>query len=459
VNRRLPVTLVLVGLAAAIAGSATGAPLITAVASGYGVPLVAAQWTLTVALLSGAMATPLLGRLGSGPRRRQVVLATLVLVVVGGALPVLPLPFALVLTGRAMQGVGLGLTPLLIATAREHLPAERAAGTIAQLSVASTVGVGVGYPLAGLLVDVAGVRVAYGFGLVASVVALVAAFVGLPGTDATGRARVDPVGAGLLALGLLAVLVVIGQTTLWQDAAGLAGVLLAAGLAVLAGWTFREARRADPLVDVRLLRHPAVAAANGAMLVGGVAMYLLLSLIVRYVQTPAGVGYGFGLDAFRADLVLVPFSALGFLGGALAPRLRRRLGAPALLALGVAVLLVAFAVFALVRGTIAGPVGAMAVLGYGVGTFSAAMPALILAATPAAGTAAAMGVNQVVRSTGFALGSALGGLVLAAATPLGAAFPAESGYTLAAWIGAAVVLVTALAVPLAARPAVSRHHQ
>jgi MFS family permease len=93
----------------------------------------------------------------------------------------------------------------------------------------------------------------------------------------------------------------------------------------------------------------------------------------------------------------------------------------------------------------------MAVLGFGVGTFSAAMPALILSATPPAETAAAMGVNQVVRSTGFALGSALGGLVLAAATPAGATFPAESGYTAAAVIGVVVVLVTALAVPVAVR--------
>ncbi|MER7083148.1 MFS transporter, partial [Saccharopolyspora kobensis] len=38
-----------------------GAPLITSVATTFHVSLGSAQWTLTVALLSGAVATPVLG--------------------------------------------------------------------------------------------------------------------------------------------------------------------------------------------------------------------------------------------------------------------------------------------------------------------------------------------------------------------------------------------------------------
>ncbi|WP_392838912.1 hypothetical protein [Streptomyces sp. LN500] len=41
-----------------------GTPLITSVATSFHVSLGSAQWTLTVALLSGAVATPVLG--GSG---------------------------------------------------------------------------------------------------------------------------------------------------------------------------------------------------------------------------------------------------------------------------------------------------------------------------------------------------------------------------------------------------------
>ncbi|WP_132148973.1 MFS transporter [Kribbella antiqua] len=438
-TRFLIPVVVFVGLVVAVVGS-LGAPLITAVAQQYDVSLAAAQWTLTIALLSGALATPLLGRLGSGPRRRTVVLAALGVGVAGSVLTVIPLPFALLLIGRAGQGVGLSLTPLMMATARDHLDEAQSGSTIALLSVASTAGIGVGYPLAGLLTDLAGIRAAYALGLVVTVAALGAAIVVLPQAPARSSARVDVRGAVLLTVALLALLLVISQTTLWRQHATAAAAVLVVSLLLLAVWAVLEARTVKPLVDVRLLRHPAVAAANLAMLTGGVGMYLLLSLITRYVQTPTT----FGLDTFQAGLVLVPFSLLGFTAGKLAPRLRTKLSARTLLAASTTVVLAAFLLFALARGHLAEPVIAMSILGFGVGAFSAAMPAVILAVTPKAETASAMSVNQVVRSVGFSIGSALGGLILASHTTN--VFPRESGYTTAAWTGAVITVATLLTI-------------
>jgi predicted MFS family arabinose efflux permease len=115
----------------------------------------------------------------------------------------------------------------------------------------------------------------------------------------------------------------------------------------------------------------------------------------------------------------------------------------ALLSAAIAVILVAFVLFVAFRGDLAGPLAAISLLGLGVGAFSAAMPAVILQATPQQETASAMGVNQVVRSTGFSLGSTLSALILAAYTPGHAVFPASDGYAATAWVG---VAVTALAL-------------
>jgi MFS family permease len=156
--RGLVATLLFIALVVPAIGS-LGAPLITSAATAYRVSLAAAQWTLTITLLSGAVAIPLLGRLGDGPRRRTTVLVTLAIVVAGSLATVVPGPFWMLLAGRGAQGVGLGLTALMIATARDHL-GERAPGVIALVSVASTAGVGLGYPLAGLLTELAGIRAA-----------------------------------------------------------------------------------------------------------------------------------------------------------------------------------------------------------------------------------------------------------------------------------------------------------
>ena len=96
------------------------------------------------------------------------------------------------------------------------------------------------------------------------------------------------------------------------------------------------------------------------------------------------------------------------------------------------------------RSNLAGLLAWMAILGFGVGSFSAAMPAVILAVTPKSETSSAMSVNQVVRSVGLSFGSAVGGLVLAAGTATAHLFPTDGARTVAALIGSAAMVVTAM---------------
>lgn len=439
----LVATLLFIALVVAAIGS-LGAPLITAVAQTYRVSLAASQWTLTITLLSGAVATPLLGRLGSDHRRRSVVLATLAVVAAGSVATVVPAPFAVLLAGRAAQGAGGGLIALMMATARQHL-GERAPGTIAMLAVTSTAGIGVGYPLAGLLTQLGGVRVAYLLGVVVAIAALVIAVVALPADppEAPRDPAPDWIGIVLLSLGLVAVLLVTSETALWITRPVVAAVILTAGIAVLAGFVAVERRVPRPLVDVAALRHPAVSGANLIMGVAGIAMYMLFTLITRYMQTPPQAGYGYGLTDLEAGLVLVPFSALGFLAGRAVPRLRRRVRPFVLLAACGLVVTAACGLFAATRTLhVAWPIAAMGVLGFGVGAVSATMPQAILAVTPGEETAAAMSVNQVVRSVGFSVGSALSALTLAAYTPAGSFVPHGQGYTAGAWVAAGLAAVS-----------------
>ncbi|WP_405766898.1 MFS transporter [Streptomyces sp. NBC_00080] len=428
-----------------------GTPLITSVATTFHVSLDSAQWTLTIALLSGAVATPVLGRLGAGPHRRATILATLAIVVVGGALTVLPLPFAWLLVGRAAQGVGLGLTALMMGVARDHLPEERSAATIALISVVSIIGAGVGYPLAALLAEFGGLRAAYGLGLLVTAIAFVTAWRSMPAAPEGRSAHVNVAGALVLAGGLFLVLFLAGERSLWSRHLAVAVTLAVAAVLLLFVWTVSELRTKTPLVDVRAVRHPAVAGANIAMLVGGSGMYLLLTLITRYAQTPHSAGYGFGLTTFVAGLVLIPFSVLGFVAGKLTPRVRERIDGPLLLAGSAAIVGGGFVLFATARSNLAELLAAMGVLGFGVGSFSAAMPGVILAVTPKSETSSAMSLNYVVRSVGYSLGSAIGGLVLAAGTATGRLFPNDDAYTTAALVGVAAMAITTMACLALAR--------
>ncbi|OZE23767.1 MFS transporter [Rhodococcus sp. 05-2255-1e] len=436
-------SLLFVGVVVAAVGS-LGAPLITSVATTFDVSLSSAQWTLTLALLTGAVTTPVLGRLGSGPHRRAAILGTLGVVSAGGILTALPLSFSWLLLGRAAQGVGLALTSMLMGVVRDHLSDKRSGSTISLLSVASTAGVGVGYPLSGFLAEHGGLRLAYGFGAAMTVMAFAVALRVVPVSTRKRATRIDVPGAVLLALPLTLVLVLISETALWRSRPWTAGVLVAIAVVAAGIWVRVELRSSAPLVDLRLFRHRAVVGANGAMFLGGIGMYLLLTLATRYAQTPSGAGYGFGLDVFAAGLVLVPFSVFGFLAGKLVPRALPRVGAASALTVSALIVLVALALFAGTRAGVVELCAVMAILGFGVGSFSAVLPAVVLPVVPSAETSSVMSINQVVRSVGFSFGSAVGGLVLAAGTSPGSTFPGEDAYTSAAWVGVVVTAAAAI---------------
>jgi MFS family permease len=426
-ERALVPTLVFVGLVVAAVGS-LGAPLIPTVARDTGVSGAAAQWTLTGTLLVGAVATPVLGRLGDGPHRRRVVLTALAIVLAGSALTVLPLGFGGLLVGRCLQGVGLGLTSLVIAIARDAFTGARAGSVIGLLAVTSIAGIGIGYPIAGALTLYIGLTSAYAAGLVVVAAAFVLAFVVIPHSGQSGRGRLDILGTVLLGASLTVVLLVIGGLgPAWW---------LPIAVAVGAAWVWYELRAPRPLVQLRLVRIPAVLVADATVLLGGVGMYLLMTLTTRYVQS------GLGDSVLVAGLVLVPFSLFSFVASRVVPRLRAAPGV--VLAAACLVVLLASLAFALARAQLWESFAVMAVAGFGVGGMFAAAPAFIVRAVPPGETGSAVGFNQVLRTIGFSAGSALAGLVLAAATAPGAVNPAERGYTTAALIGAGFLALTAI---------------
>src|SRR5947208_5573002 len=81
-------SLVAIGLVVSVISS-LGAPLIPTIAKDLHASLSATQWSLTVTLLVGAVASPVVGRLGDGPHRRAVLLGCLAVVTAGGAVAAL----------------------------------------------------------------------------------------------------------------------------------------------------------------------------------------------------------------------------------------------------------------------------------------------------------------------------------------------------------------------------------
>jgi predicted MFS family arabinose efflux permease len=220
-------------------------PLLPTVQETERVSLAASQWALTITLLAGAVATPLMGRLGDGRLRRPAIVGAVAVMLAGCVLSALPAGFTVFLAGRALQGAGLGLVPLATAVARDGLPAERSRRTIVLIGVTTAVGIGVGYPLAGLLAQGLGLYAPFWFVAALSVMALVAVVAVLPESPPR-PARVDVGGAVMLGAGIAGLLLVLTEGPDWGWASA---VTLATGLAsgtLLAAWAVWELRARHP---------------------------------------------------------------------------------------------------------------------------------------------------------------------------------------------------------------------
>ncbi|SNS34633.1 MFS transporter [Actinacidiphila glaucinigra] len=457
-QRALVPVLISLGLLVAVVSS-LGAPLVPTVAAEEHVSLGDAQWSLTVTLLVGALVTPVMGRLGDGPRRRAVMLGALVAVLTGCVLAALPLGIGCLLTGRALQGIGLGLVPLAIATARDALPPERSRPAVAMLSITTVAGVGLGYPVTGLIAQSFGLYAGYWFGAAVSAAALVAAALVLPPSPSRPAPRLDVAGALLLGGALAGLLLALGEAELWGWSSWRLLTLAGISALLLGAWVVHESRTAQPLVDLRLIRDRTVLTAHVTALVAGVGMYLLVSLATRFAQTPRAAGYGFGASVAVTGLVLLPYSLASTAAGRIVPLLVRRAGTALVLPVGCAVSLAAVLAFALARGQLWELFAVMTVAGFGIGWMFALLPGLIVGSVPAHETGSAMSFNQVLRYVGYSTGSVLSATVLQAHTATGHALPTGDGYRTAALLACAVwlamIVVTAVLPPRRRRGAVA----
>jgi len=85
-----------------------------------------ASWMVTVTLLTGTAATPVLTRLADLRGRRRMLLVCLALLVVGSVIAALGLTFPTVLVGRALQGSSTAIlrrTPIAMRTPYRSDPA------------------------------------------------------------------------------------------------------------------------------------------------------------------------------------------------------------------------------------------------------------------------------------------------------------------------------------------------
>lgn len=372
----------------------------------------AASWLVTGTLLASAVCTPIAGRLGDMYGKKPVALALMATVVVGSVIAAVAPNVELLIAGRVLQGLGIGVIPVGIAILRDELEPRHLGGAIALVSATLGVGGALGLPVSAAIAQFGDWRLLFwlaaaGAGLTSLLYAAV-----VPASRATTGGRFDLVGALGLAASLSSGLLVLSQGGSWGWQSPLTIGLAVATAVVLALWIRWQLIVRQPLVDLRISGRRAVLTTNIASVAMGFALFAANIVFPQVLTLPDGAG-GFGLPLLAASLLLMP-SGIMMLGVTpIAAALVRRIGSRALFTLGAGVLAVGYLLAVWVPVQLWSVAVTSALIGAGVGLGYAAMPILILEAVPASSAAAANGLNTLMRALGTTVAAALVAGILA----------------------------------------------
>jgi EmrB/QacA subfamily drug resistance transporter len=239
--------------------------------------------------------------------------------------------------------------------------------------------------------------------------ALVAGWFLVPRSKDPEEARVDPGGAVLSIVGIVAL--VYGLIEAPDKGWGSASTLLAFTIAtlVLAAFIVWEKRVDEPMLDMSYFRKPAFSTGSGGMILVFLGMYGVMFMLTQYLQLVLGY------SALGAAVRFLPMTPIMLLVAPRTPRFSDRFGAHRVVAVGMGLTALGFLLFANLQPTTSYAYLLVALFPFatGLALTMSPMTASIMSAVPARRAGAGSATNDATRELGAALGVAVLGSLAA----------------------------------------------
>ena len=418
-----------------------------------------ASWVVTSTLLAAAVATPVFGRLGDMYGAQRMLVACAVLLTAGSLLAAATDTLLPLIVGRALQGFGIPIIPLGISVLRTCMPPEKVGSAMGLMSSSLGVGGALGLPLSAVIAQHFDWHVLFWCATGLGVAALVMFATLVPHVPPRSSDRLDPLGAVLLACGLVALLIGISKGQNWGWTSPLTLSMFGSSAVVFAVFGWWELRVASPTVDLRTTASRPVLMTNVASVAIAFGMFALSYVAPQVLELPPETGYGLGQSLLWTGLWLAPGGLAMMVTSPYAARIAGVRGPRFTLIVGALIIAMAYLAGVVL---LAAPWQLMllnVLVAVGVGFGYASMPALINAAVPISETAAANGINALARSLGTSFASAIIGAILAGMTMsfAGQDIPTLTGIRVAMLVAAAAALLAAVLALFSPSPRVGNN--
>ncbi|GIV81367.1 MAG: hypothetical protein KatS3mg051_0721 [Anaerolineae bacterium] len=393
------------------------------------------EWVNTIYSLVYAATLILWGKIGDQYGRRLLFLIGVVLFGLGSALVGASSSIEMLVTMRALQGIGAAiLSPSTLSIVTTTFKGRERGIAFGIWGATAGVAAALGPLVGGWVIDHASWRWAFFI----NIPIVAAAFVGSlwaiqESRDPTSRRYFDVRGTllGGFGLGALVFGIIEGQVYGWWKPKETFSVLgwewpsrdisivpvsIALGVVLLAIFTWYERllerRGSEPLFEFGLLRYRSYKYGMLTGLIVNLGEIGVLFAASLYLQGTKG------LSAFDTGVALLPLAIMAFIGAPVAGSFSARLGPKWIVTTGMSIEVVALlTLFAVVEPSTSSTTIALilGLYGLGLGLAIAQLTSLVLYDIPAPKAGIASGGNSTIRQVGAALGIAIIGTVLTTA--------------------------------------------
>lgn len=357
-------------------------------------------------LVAGSLIT--MGTLGDRIGRRKMLLIGAAAFGIASVLAAFSNSAEMLIVTRAVLGLaGATLAPSTMSLIRNMFLDSRQRSVAIGVWIASfSAGAVIGPPLGGFLLQY------FWWGsvfLVSVPIMLLLLVIGpflLPEYRDPNAGKPDLFSAGLSLMAVLGIIYGLKQTA--AHGLGLLPALsIAAGLGVGIMFIRRQQTLADPLIDLRLFRTPAFSASLATYMFTTFAVFGPYVFIAQYLQLVLG------LSPMQAGLWTMPFACGFVVGSLLSPLLARRVNPPSLMAGGLVISALGFAVLSQVGSTtgLAVIVASTIILSLGLSPVFTLANDMIIGVAPPERAGAASAISETCSEFGGALGIAILGSI------------------------------------------------
>ncbi|MRN61902.1 MAG: MFS transporter, partial [Nitrosopumilales archaeon] len=411
------------------------------------------SWILTAYLITGAVMTPIAGKLSDVYGKKRILLIIMIIYAIGVSIAGFATNIYFLLSARAIQGIGMAMFPIAFSIIRDNFPREKLSigqGVISSMFASGAV---IGLSVGGAIIKHYGWQATF-FTIIPIAIGLlivVSRFIRVNeevekerqpqqqsqmfveteekrfeskdnketndnrGSKAKRRSVVDIKGAITLAAAVTSFLLVLTYLETGDSGGKSTGslqtiIFLVIGIISLALFILVEKRSSNPLVDFRLLLHKTVLPANLIIMIVGFSMFMVFQTIPILVRNPPPLG--FGEDAVSTGNIQLPFAVILLVFGPTSGFIISKLGSMKPVIAGASITSAGFFGLLMFHSTTLSLSANLAILSTGLSLTNVGAMNVTILSTPRQFMGISLGTSMLMRIVGAAVGPALAGMYM-----------------------------------------------